>query len=104
MENLVADHLSRITLEKEDATPLKDTFPDEHIFAVSTLPWYAAIVNYLATGKIPTKWSNRDLKRFMSEVKSFFYNDPFLYKYCSDQIVRKCVPDCEIDSISDFLS
>ena len=36
VENLVADHLSRITVEKEDATPLKDTFPDEHLFAVST--------------------------------------------------------------------
>ena len=78
VENLVADHLSRITMEKDDATRLKDTFPDEHLFAVSTVPWYAEIANYLATGKFPTKWSNQDLKRFMNEVKNFFYNDPFL--------------------------
>ena len=54
VENLVADHLSRIVVEQEEVTPLKDTFPDEHLFSVSTLPWYADIVNYLATGKLPT--------------------------------------------------
>ena len=102
VENLVANHLSRITVEKEDATPLKDTFPDEHLFAVSTLPWYVAIVNYLATCKIPTKWSQHDLKGFMAEAKKFFYNDPFMKKYCSDQIVRRCIPDSEIDSVLNF--
>ena len=30
-ENLVADHLSRLTTS-EEAAPLKDDFPDEHLF------------------------------------------------------------------------
>ena len=99
VENLVADHLSRIVVEQEEATPLKDTFTDEHLFSVSTLPWYADIVNYLATGKLPTHWSSQDVKMFKVEVKSFFYDDHFLYKYCDDQIVRKCVHDSEIESV-----
>ncbi|KAL0295748.1 UNVERIFIED_CONTAM: hypothetical protein Sangu_3186900, partial [Sesamum angustifolium] len=41
VENLVADHLSRL-INEEDSTPLKDEFPDEHLFATQrTTPWYA---------------------------------------------------------------
>ena len=89
-------------VEKEEVTPLQETFPDEHLFSVSTLPWYADIVNYLATGKLPTYWSSQDVKRFKVEVKSFFYEDPFLYKYYNDQIIRKCVHDSEIESVLSF--
>lgn len=32
-------------------------------------------------------------------VPIFFYNDPYLFKYCSDQIVRLYVADQEIYSI-----
>ena len=71
VENLVADHLSRNVVEQEEATPLKDTFPDEHLFVVSTLPWYADIVNYLAIGKLHIHWSSQDVKMFLVEVKSF---------------------------------
>ncbi|XP_071939292.1 uncharacterized protein [Coffea arabica] len=52
-ENLVADHLSRILVE-EDSEPLKDAFPEEHLFSLnSQLPWYADLVNYLVTGNFP---------------------------------------------------
>nr|XP_027120388.1 uncharacterized protein LOC113737344 [Coffea arabica] len=47
-ENLVADHLSRISVG-EDNEPLKDAFPEEHLFSLnSQMPWYADLVNYLA--------------------------------------------------------
>ena len=35
----------------------------------------------------------------MSEVKNFFQEDPFLFKYCPDQVIRKCVPNEEIRDI-----
>ena len=39
VENVVADHLSRLTFEevKEDI-PIRDSFPDEQLFAVTKLP------------------------------------------------------------------
>ena len=56
-ENVVADHLSRLMVEegpsKED---INETFPDEHILNVSTLPWFANIFNYLVTGELPEHW------------------------------------------------
>lgn len=40
-----------------DTTPIKDYFPNEQLFVVSTLPWYVDIVNFLIIGKTPTHWS-----------------------------------------------
>jgi hypothetical protein len=54
VENVVADHLSRLTFEdNSDHLPINDEFPDEHLFVISELPWYAHIVNYLVVGEIP---------------------------------------------------
>ena len=100
VENMVADHLSRLTFnESMDALPIRDSFPDEQLFSISTLPWYADIVNFLVTGQTPSHWSAQDKKCFMVEVRNFFYDDPYLFKYFPDQIIRRCVPDNEIFSV-----
>ena len=50
VENVVADHLSRLVLETTyEGLPIGDTFPDEQLFALVHCPWYADIVNYLVT-------------------------------------------------------
>ncbi|XP_062075251.1 uncharacterized protein LOC133779290, partial [Humulus lupulus] len=95
-ENVVADHLSRLVVETiHDSTPITETFPDEQLMHVSSLPWYADIVNYLVTKEIPSHWSKHDKSKFYSEVKNFIWDDPYLFKYCPDQIIRRCIPNCE---------
>ena len=43
-ENVVADHLSRLTTEFcNDITPINDSFPDEFLFSITSMPWYANI-------------------------------------------------------------
>ena len=101
-ENLVADHLSRLPNSLTENSPVNETFPDEQLLAMSSLPWYADIVNFLVTGATPTAWSTRDKYRFHSQVKYFFWDDPYLFKTCPDQIVRRCVPDHEQHSILSF--
>ena len=52
IENLVADHLSRIELLESEAkhqVQINDSFPNEHLLAISQAPWYADFVKYLAT-------------------------------------------------------
>ena len=50
-ENSVADHLS--CLHISGGGDLNDTFPDEHLLAISShAPWYAHIVNFIVTGSI----------------------------------------------------
>ncbi|KAH9722991.1 hypothetical protein KPL70_006933 [Citrus sinensis] len=102
-ENVVADHLSRLDLKFiPESLPLNESFPDEQLMSVNVVPWFADIVNYLATGQIPEHWTKQDRTKFLSKVKDFFWDDPYLFKYCADQIIRRCVPDNEIQSVISF--
>ena len=87
----MADHLSRILNAPTETIPINDDFPDEHIFTMCKEPWYADIANYLATGQTPSSWSGQDKHRFMTQIRFFFWDEPYLFKYCPDQIIRKSV-------------
>ena len=103
VENVVADHLSRLVVSSpSDSLPIRDSFPDEQLFSVSQSPWYANIVNYLVTGRMPQHWGKQDRSRFLAEVKHFFWDDPYLFKYCPDQIIRRCVSESDQSSIISF--
>ena len=63
--NLVVDILSQIHNDT-DITLVNDSFLDEHLFLVSSnTPWFANIVNYLATGKLPQHLLSRENKRIV---------------------------------------
>ena len=55
VEKVVADHLSCLTFDHDhiDPIPIKECFSDEQLLSVSSLPWYANVVNYLVTGTFP---------------------------------------------------
>jgi len=38
----------------------------------------------------------------MSMVKNFFLDDPYLFKYCPDQIIRRCIPELDQSSVISF--
>ena len=96
VENVVADHLSRLVPESDPLDiPIGDSFPDEQLFALVHYPWYADIVNYLVTGQIPAQWTSQQKKKFLTDIKKYYFDDPYLFKYCPDQIMRRCVPHDE---------
>ena len=72
VENVVADHLSRIPNAPIETIPINEDFHDEHIFTMCKEPWYADIANYLATGQTPSNWSGQDKYRFMKQVRFSF--------------------------------
>jgi hypothetical protein len=56
-KNIVADHLSRWIIDsKSDITPIDNYFPNKSLLSVSTLPWFANIVNFLVSGQLPAHW------------------------------------------------
>ena len=77
-ENLVADHLSRLHIsEGED---IGDTFPDEHLLAISThASSYVHIVNFIVTGSIPEHWNRHKKDKFFEELKYYFWEKPLLF-------------------------
>ncbi|XP_024169423.2 uncharacterized protein LOC112175918, partial [Rosa chinensis] len=94
-ENVVADHLSRIVHE-EDVQPLQETFPDEQLFGIEvSVPWYADIVNYLVTRTFPDTLSKASKDKLKKMARHFIWDEPYLWKHCSDQVIRRCVPESE---------
>ncbi|GJT75342.1 reverse transcriptase domain-containing protein [Tanacetum coccineum] len=97
-ENLVADHLSR--LENPQSNPEKkeitETFPLETLGMVtfrgdSNTPWFADIANYHAGNFIVKEMSSQQKKKFFKHVKHYFWDNPYLFKICADQVIRRCV-------------
>ena len=51
VENVVADHLSRLTIaHNTHSPPINDEFPEESLLLIESAPWYAHITNFLAIG------------------------------------------------------
>jgi len=76
---LVANHLCRIFSEyANDSVEFSDHFPDKQLFVVSqaSLPWFAHIMNNLATEKIPLHWSEQEKDKFFSQVRYYYWEDP----------------------------
>ncbi|GJW51228.1 reverse transcriptase domain-containing protein [Tanacetum coccineum] len=98
-ENLAADHLSRLENphqsdpEKKEIT---ETFPLETLGMVtfcgdSNTPWFADIANYHAGNFIVKGMSSQQKKKFFKDVKHYFWDDPYLFRICADQVIRRCV-------------
>ncbi|GJY70336.1 reverse transcriptase domain-containing protein [Tanacetum coccineum] len=98
-ENLAADHLSRLEnphqgdLEKKEITK---TFPLETLEMISfhgdsSTPWFADIANYHAGNFIVKGMSFQQKKKFFKDVKHYFWDDPYLFRICADQIIRHYV-------------
>ena len=78
VENVVADHLSRLVSETTSkGLPISDTFPDEKLFALIQCPWYANIVNYLVTRQIPSQWTSQQKRKSFVDIKKFYFDDPY---------------------------
>ena len=89
---MVADHLSRLVpTTTSEGLPIGDSFPDEQLFALVCCPWFTDIVNYLVTEQIPPQWTSQQKRKFLVDIKKYYFDDPYLFKYCSDQLMRRCV-------------
>ena len=79
---------------------MKELIIDEHLFAIKGMVLlYIDLVNYLV-GKILPNYMNRAKRdKLKCEAKYYAWDDPYLYKYYADQIIRRCVPNDETPSI-----
>nr|GEV20834.1 reverse transcriptase domain-containing protein [Tanacetum cinerariifolium] len=78
-----------------ELTEIADEFPDEHLMVLKTTPnndepWYADYVNYIVEKVIPPKWTAE---------KYYFWDEPYAFRLCPDNIMRRCVTGNEISYI-----
>ncbi|GJY12005.1 reverse transcriptase domain-containing protein [Tanacetum coccineum] len=98
-ENLAADHLSRLENPYEnvlDPKEVNEKFPLETLNMVtsrsdSSTPWFADYANYHAGNFIVKGMSSQQKNKFFKDVKHYFWDDPYLFKICADQMIRRCV-------------
>nr|GEV04835.1 reverse transcriptase domain-containing protein [Tanacetum cinerariifolium] len=95
-ENLATDHLSRLENPHKDVFENKninENFPLETLGKISSgsTPWFADFTNFHAGNFIVKGMSSQQKKKFFKDVKHYFWDDPYLFWICADQIIRWCV-------------
>ena len=105
-ENVAADHLSRLEnprLEELQEHEINDYFPDEDLMQVQgeEEPWFADIANYLCANVLPEEMTSQQKKKFFSEIKHYFWEEPYLFRMCADGMIRRCVSGAKTREILD---
>ncbi|GKF59165.1 reverse transcriptase domain-containing protein, partial [Tanacetum coccineum] len=116
-ENYAADHLSRLENPYEnvfDPKEITETFPLENpyenvfdpkeiteTFPLETLSvltskdqstsWFANFANYHAGNFLIKGMSTQQKRKFFKDIKHYFWDDPYLFRTCADQTIRRCV-------------
>ncbi|GJT92286.1 reverse transcriptase domain-containing protein [Tanacetum coccineum] len=103
-ENLAADHLSRLENPHKDVLENKDineNFPLETLGVISngSTLWFADYANYHAGNFIIKGMTTQQKKKFFKDVKHYFWDNPYLFHICADQIIRRCVHGQEANDI-----
>nr|GEV27351.1 reverse transcriptase domain-containing protein [Tanacetum cinerariifolium] len=57
----------------------------------SSTPWFSDFANYHAGNFVVKGMSSQQKNKFFKDVKHYFWDDPFLFKICADQVIRRCV-------------
>ncbi|XP_015165386.1 uncharacterized protein [Solanum tuberosum] len=98
------DHVAlRYLMAKKDVNPrlirwvlLLQEF-DFEVFTVTLeqLPWYANFTNSVVCGLMPDEMNFYQQKRFLFNVKNYFWDEPYLFRECEHHFIRRCVPEEE---------
>jgi len=63
------------------------------------VPWYANFANYIVCGLIPDELNSYQRKRFLFDVKRYFWDEPYLFQEYVDHVIRRYVPEEESTEI-----
>ncbi|GJU75333.1 reverse transcriptase domain-containing protein [Tanacetum coccineum] len=85
-------------LENKD---INENFPLETLGVITSesTSWFADFANFHAGNFIVKGMSSQQKKKFFKDVKHYFWNDPYLFWICADQIIRRCVHGQEANDI-----
>ena len=88
---------------EENLELVHESFPDGQLLALKGMvPCYADLANYLVNRTLPDDVSRAKKDKMKSEAKYYVWDDPYLWRSCTDQVVRRCVPNHEMQSILTF--
>ncbi|GKD68459.1 reverse transcriptase domain-containing protein, partial [Tanacetum coccineum] len=104
-ENVATDHLSRLEKPNLNDEEINDEFLDEFLMSIKTdeeeSPWFADFANYLVGGILRKGLTYAQHCKFFSELKHYFWDEPYLFKACPDGMIKRCVHGSETQKILD---
>nr|GFA95468.1 DNA-directed DNA polymerase [Tanacetum cinerariifolium] len=78
-----------------DPKEINETFPLESLNKVAhkdpSTPWFADLANYHARNFIIKGMTSQQKKKFFKDARHYFWDNPYLFRTCADQIIRRCV-------------
>ena len=85
----------------KDELEIYDAFLDEEILAavLERVPWYVDFANYMVSEVILENLSFHQRKKFLHDVTHYFWDEPYLFSYCADNIIRRCIPEVDMLNI-----
>ena len=60
------------------------------------------MVNFLVREEFPPNYTKAQKDKIKSEAKFYVWDDPYLWKHCVDKVIRRCLPDNEVQSVLNF--
>nr|GFA92101.1 reverse transcriptase domain-containing protein [Tanacetum cinerariifolium] len=97
-ENYATDYLSRLENPYKnvfDPKEINETFPLKSLNKVAhkdpSTPWFADLANYHAGNFIIKGMTSQQRQKFFKDARHYFWDDPYLFRTCADQIIRRCV-------------
>nr|GEZ83393.1 retrovirus-related Pol polyprotein from transposon 17.6 [Tanacetum cinerariifolium] len=97
-EKYAADHISRLENPYENVfnpKEINETFPLESLNKVThkdpSTPLFADFAKYHARKFIIKGMTTQQKQKFFKDVRHYFWDYPYLFKTCPDQMIRRCV-------------
>nr|GFB45918.1 reverse transcriptase domain-containing protein [Tanacetum cinerariifolium] len=94
--NYAADHLSHLENPYEntfDPKEINETFPLKSLNKVAhkdpSTSWFADLANYHAVNFIIKGMISQQKQKFFKDARHYFWDDPYLFRTCADQIIRR---------------
>ena len=93
VENTVADYLLCMPITNMHDLPINNFLRGDMLLKVTVSnPWYANIVNFMVSGYVLL---GENKKKLLYESRRLFWDNPCLYRVCSNSMLRRCVPTAE---------
>jgi hypothetical protein len=97
VENVVANHLSRMNRGQDDKEHIEDKMKDDHLYRILDKDtWMIDVIR--AIRKMPldhldknTQRSIISQRRIISKSRKYFWDSPYLFKLGNDGVMRRCV-------------
>ena len=94
----LADHWSRLSEEMGD-NRVDHRLVDASLFMITAEPdWYAGIVEFLTTQKLPEDWTKEKRRRVRVNSRHFAVTGHRLFRRGTNGLLRRCVLEVEVPS------